>query len=289
MPEQFVLVGTFEFRKTDARLLSLLLHSEATRSSSAIRLIHPGSGPIKMIGYDHVGFFPEQGRFGFREEYSKGKYAYTLSASVAQQMKRLWADAFEISNGLEADAKRVPTPIRLGITRYLGSFVERVAEDRLLDYVIALEALCGRENDSVSYRIPLRVATLIGKNSDKRERLFDMVKTTYDKRSKIAHGTAALTEPPDESSEQFLLDLQAVVLRTIHTFLRAQKDSLSKQDVINLVDSAIRRQDRTLLESKTRPEFLSNRSQIAPRIARDFAIQADALVVIVTPHFGQRT
>jgi hypothetical protein len=122
--------------------------------------------------------------------------------------------------------------------------------------VIALEALCGRENDAVSYRIALRVATLIGRDSDERERLFNLVAKAYDKRSKIAHGSAALTEPLDESSEDFLLDLQATVLRTIHTYLRAQKDSLNKQDVIGLLDSAIRRQDRAVLESKTRPEFL---------------------------------
>jgi hypothetical protein len=256
VPEQFVLVGTFEFRKTDARRLSLFLHSEATRSSFAFRLAHQGSGPIKVVGYDHIGFFPEYGRFGFREEYLKGRYAYTLNSSVAEQMKRLWADAFETSKELEADATRVPASIRLSIMRYLGSFAEKVAEDRLLDYVIALEASCGRENDAVSYRIPLRVATLIGRDSDERERLFNLVAKAYDKRSKIAHGSAALTEPLDESNENFLLDLQATVLRTIHTYLRAQKDSLNKQDVIRLLDSAIRRQDRAVLESKTRPEFL---------------------------------
>jgi len=252
-PEQFVLVGTFEFRKADARRLSLFLHSEATRSSSAVRLVQPGSGPIKMIGYDHVGFFPESGRFGFREEYSKGKYAYTLNSSVAERMKRLWPDAFETSEELEADAERVPTPIRLGIMRYLGSFAEKVAEDPLLDYVIALEALCGRENDAVSYRISLRAATLIGRNSDERERLFKLVAKAYEQRSKIAHGSAELAE--SESGETFLLDLQAILLRTIHTYLRARRDSLNKQDVISLLDSAIRTQDRTILESKTRPEF----------------------------------
>ena len=136
---------------------------------------------------------------------------------------------------------------------YLGSFAEKVAEDRLLDYVIALEALCGRENDAVSYRISLRAATLIGRNSDERERLFKLVAKAYEQRSKIAHGSAALAE--SESGETFLLDLQTILLRTIHTYLRARRDSLNKQDVIGLLDSAIRTQDRTILESKTRPEF----------------------------------
>jgi len=256
MPEQFVLVGSFKFRKTDAGKISVLLHSEATRSGSAVRLVQPGSGPIKMIGYDYTGFFPENGRLGFREEYSRGKFSYSLNASVAEQMKRLWPDAFEVSKQLEKDPKKVATHIRIGITRYLGSFAERVAEDRLLDYIIALEALCGRGSDAVSYRIPLRIATLIGRNADEREKLFNLVAQGYDQRSKVSHGAASLTEPLDQPSERLILDLQATVLRTIHTNLRAEKKSLSKEKLIKLIDSAIRTQDRSVLESKIRPEFL---------------------------------
>lgn len=90
LPEQFVLVGTLEFPKDDAGQLSLLLNSEATRSGSAVRLVQSGSGPIKLIGYDFIGFFPETGRLGFREEYSRGRFSYAMNASVAERMKRLW-------------------------------------------------------------------------------------------------------------------------------------------------------------------------------------------------------
>lgn len=150
----------------------------------------------------------------------------------------------------------MPTPIRVGVTRYLGSFAEKVSEDRLLDYVIALEALCGRESDAVSYRISLRVATLIGRDSDERERLFTLVTKAYDQRSKTAHGKASLPEPPDEASEKLLLELQATLLRVIHTNLRAWKNALDAQEIISLLDSAIKRQDRTVLERKIQPEFL---------------------------------
>jgi hypothetical protein len=56
-------------------------------------------------------------------------------------MSKLWPNAFELSEQLEADAKQVPPPIRIGFGRYVGSFSEKLPEDRLLDYVIGLEAL----------------------------------------------------------------------------------------------------------------------------------------------------
>jgi hypothetical protein len=256
MPGQFVLEAKFKFRKTEALRFSAFMYSEVRRSSSAVRLVQPGSGPVKLLGYDHLGFFPEAGGPVLREEYGRGRFSYSLNASVAEQMKRLWPNAFEISEQLEADVKQVATHIRIGIARYLGSFGEKVAEDRLLDYIIALEALCGFEAEAVSYRIALRVATLIGKDASERESLFETVTNGYAQRSKVAHGKTAMTEPLDASSEKLLRQLQTILLRTIHTNLSAQKSALQKQDIIKLLESAIRTQDRTALESKIRPEFL---------------------------------
>jgi hypothetical protein len=44
------------------------------------------------------------------------KAYFQLNASVAEQMKRLWPDAFEVSKQLEKDPKKVATHIRIGIT-----------------------------------------------------------------------------------------------------------------------------------------------------------------------------
>jgi Apea-like HEPN len=255
-PGEFVLVATFEFEKSESRNLSLFLNSEVSRSTCAFRLAYPGSGAIRFLTYDHVGFFPEFGRLGSRELYPTGAFYYELTPAVGERMSKLWPNAFELSEQLEADAKQVPPPIRIGVGRYVGSFAEKLPDDRLLDYVIGLEALCGRENDSISYRVPLRVSTLIARDSKEREKLFDLVSEGYAERSKVAHGKGTLTVPLDASREKWLLDLQTTLFRTIHTYIRARQNSLNKEQLIGLLDSAIRTQDRTVLESKIFPEYL---------------------------------
>jgi hypothetical protein len=65
-----------------------------------------------------------------------------------------------------------------------------------------------------------------------------------------------LTVPLDASREKWLLDLQTALFRTIHTYVRARQNSLNKEQLIGLLDSAIRTQDRTVLESKIFPEYL---------------------------------
>lgn len=256
-PGDYVVEGIFEFPKSETGKMSLFLSSEERRSSWAFRLAYPGCGAIRFVAYDYVGFFPETGRILPGEEFPKGTFSYELTESVAEHIKRLWTDAFDVSRQLEADAKGVPTHIRIGMNRYLASFTEKVAEDRLMDYVVGLEALCGLEAEAVSYRIPLRVATLIGKDANEREKLFDIVAKGYAQRSKIAHGASAMTEHLDASGEKLLRQLQAILLRTIHTNLRAQKGGLPKKgDIIKLLESAIRTQERNTLESKISPEFL---------------------------------
>jgi hypothetical protein len=125
-----------------------------------------------------------------------------------------------------------------------------------VDYVTGLEALCGRENDAVSYRIPLRVATLIGRDANERAKVFDVADDRYKQRSKIAHGSGDITEPLDDSGTRLLQQLQAILFRTIHTSLALKKQASKSRTIIGLLESAIRTQDRTKLDSKIRPEFL---------------------------------
>ena len=149
-PGDYVVEGIFEFPKSETGKMSLFLSSEERRSSWAFRLAYPGCGAIRFVAYDYVGFFPETGRILPGEEFPKGTFSYELTESVAEHIKRLWTDAFDVSRQLEADAKGVPTHIRIGMNRYLASFTEKVAEDRLMDYVVGLEALCGLEAEAVS-------------------------------------------------------------------------------------------------------------------------------------------
>ena len=149
-PDSYVVEGICEFPKAEIGNLALFISSEEKRMTWAFRLAHPGCGAIRSVAYDFIGFVPESGRILPREELSNAGFSYQLSASIGEHLRPLWGDAFELSRQIEADAKRVPTHLRIGTNRYLASFGEKVAEHRLVDYVVGLEALCGREADAVS-------------------------------------------------------------------------------------------------------------------------------------------
>jgi len=82
--------------------------------------------------------------------------------------------------------------------------------------MIALEALCSRENDSVSYRVPLRVAALIGKDVADRESVFDIVSGAYHERSQLARGKKSKVTGMDAESIRTYL---STIEQTLHTFL----------------------------------------------------------------------
>lgn len=78
----------------------------------------------------------------------------------------------------------------LAIRRF-GIAYERIRqEDRLLDEVIALEAMLLDDGDrqELSYRLSLRSAVLIGRDVDHRRGVFDRMRFAYGARSTVAHG-----------------------------------------------------------------------------------------------------
>ncbi len=62
-------------------------------------------------------------------------------------------------------------------------------EDRLIDFMIGLEALfLFGVRDELRYRLSLRAAALLGDTPENRERVFNDLYNAYDQRSSIAHG-----------------------------------------------------------------------------------------------------
>lgn len=75
------------------------------------------------------------------------------------------------------------------IRRFNFSYDRRFLEDKLIDFITAFEALFlkGVEGE-LSYRLALRCAYSLGKDGDERKRVFEILRNTYDARSKIVHG-----------------------------------------------------------------------------------------------------
>jgi len=79
-------------------------------------------------------------------------------------------------------------PIYNALWRFNANFERSSAAARLLELVIALEALFGDSSDSLAYKVALRCSSFLYPPSEERMKVFQQIKRVYGDRSKIVHG-----------------------------------------------------------------------------------------------------
>jgi hypothetical protein len=81
--------------------------------------------------------------------------------------------------------------LRQAVRRMSDASDRTNADDAVVDYVVGIESLLTDESMSeVAFKLRLRLAYLIGRNSDDRIHVFNQMKQLYTIRGKIAHGKA---------------------------------------------------------------------------------------------------
>ena len=80
--------------------------------------------------------------------------------------------------------------LNLAIRRFLMPIWRFEAEDIILDYMIALEALLSDSEQDIRYRISIRLAYLISDDPEERLRIAEIMGSIYNFRSHIVHGNA---------------------------------------------------------------------------------------------------
>ena len=135
----------------------------------------------------------------------------------------------------------------VSIRRFNFSYERRLPEDKLIDYITAFEALYlkGVEKE-LSYRLTLRCACFLGKDGEERRKIFEILKSAYDARSKIVHG-----EPIESKSFKKLLNklnlnlpelsmqVEEYLRESIKTFLHFLQKSESHDEIIKEIDEKI--------------------------------------------------
>jgi hypothetical protein len=83
--------------------------------------------------------------------------------------------------------------MRTAINRFSNAYRKGFGGDRLVDYVIALEALFSENSEEIGYKLRLRVPMFLGIRTEigERIRIREYVKTAYEIRSGIVHGSEA--------------------------------------------------------------------------------------------------
>jgi len=81
------------------------------------------------------------------------------------------------------------SPVRLALRRWNTVFERFDADDALIDYWIALEALFVPDSfQELRHRSSFRIASYIGETPDQREQIYKDLLDSYDLRSRIVHG-----------------------------------------------------------------------------------------------------
>ncbi len=109
--------------------------------------------------------------------------------------------------------------IKIGLSRFNSSYEQRDPPNRLIDLVIALEALFGGgKPHSFSYTVSQRCAGWLRSPGRSPDTLFSKVKKYYSLRSKVVHGRNLSCLPGDEVDA-----LEGIVRESLRKFLDHQR------------------------------------------------------------------
>ena len=111
--------------------------------------------------------------------YRLQRETFVLDANGAKRLKTLWQSLVDGPN---------KDKVKLALKRF-GDTAERLsAEDKLIDYWIALESLFAPETSSeIRYRAALRIASYLG-GGEERTKIHKDIGLSYDFRSAVVHG-----------------------------------------------------------------------------------------------------
>ena len=152
--------------------------------------------------------------------------AVALDHEAAAQATQLW-HRLRASPGRES--------IQFALRRLRTAASRFRAEDRLVDYWIALESLFADDAQTeVTYRASLRIAAFIGDTGDERVTLRAQLKKSYDLRCKIVHGSSKLRASDLKEQTQFT---KAVLRRSVQRIL----DKPDRFSAARLDDELLRR------------------------------------------------
>lgn len=150
--------------------------------------------------------------------------AYVLAETEILQFKKIWRS---LERYLPFKEKLPP---RLAIAlEYFNSSYDKDNPSRLLDLSIAIETLFGLGGEQ-TYRLPIRVANLLGRNRNEAQSVFDSVGSVYKTRSKIVHGNVKLLSQPSrngisEAAKTLRELVRRAILAHLDLFAKLGRDS----------------------------------------------------------------
>jgi hypothetical protein len=126
----------------------------------------------------------------------------------------------------------------IAINRFNYAYGRELDEDKLIDYMIALEALFLREGEKneLKYRLSMRTALFLEDDPMKRKAIRNNVQNAYDLRSRIVHGSSKIEYSEIRKSVDTIEDY---LRKTIIKFLDALEKEKYETIIQKIDDSAL--------------------------------------------------
>jgi len=159
----------------------------------------------------------------------------TISSKSKKELNKNLSLAAEIMDSIDFDSK-AKLYLRIAFDYLLNCKLAEEIEAKLINGMIAIEALFGEDHE-LKYRISHRVSCLLGKNDCKREKIFETMKSLYDKRSALVHG-AARVRKKDKVLWEDIRKLQSYLADSIDRFM-ALSQRYSRKNILDTLDKAV--------------------------------------------------
>jgi hypothetical protein len=200
------------------------LNDNIQRIISALRLFKPGTlNYSTTLRYSKIWrcFWlvplrlpPGQRKIGYESRYE-------LSDKDIKDFKKFWHKFKKIN-------LREYLFLDIAIRRFNFSYNRTSLEDKLIDLIIALEALFRpKAQTEIGEQLALGCAYFLGKNKKEREKISDNIKKAYKIRNKIIHGEAS-----EEITTELLIVtpiIEDYVRRSIKEFISSEVSYILKQ------------------------------------------------------------
>jgi len=159
---------------------------------SALRLFKAGSVGYTILKSKSLSWQPMMGtkiRSGIFYKTLIGD-KYKLTSQECKKFEKFWS-LYQKHDFNQNESIKF---IVIAIKRFDYTYEREKAEDKLIDFIIALEALFLKEEEKseLTYKLAIRMATFLGDNKKEKQQIFSDVKNAYNVRSKIIHGSSKI-------------------------------------------------------------------------------------------------
>ena len=209
---------------------------------TALRLFKSGSVDFNVLRTASIVWQPHP-----RSSYgSQGRYTspwgpkYTLVESEVKPFMQIWKRYRKFRT---ERAKLKPNKyLEIALRRFNLGIEEADFENKMIDYLISLEALYLPERQELTYRLSNRVATLLGKEGKETEEIRKIITKAYDLRSDIVHGKDVRPikiEGKTFQPNDFASKVEEYVRQSVRHFIALSKTYKKQESIIDELDKSL--------------------------------------------------